>query len=85
MISTFVNLDNIYSEMDNYDKNKMVQKLCNDGYLKKAGYIEDKWEESNEYLNKWEESINKLSKVNKHSVSNEDEEIITKLAQKYYL
>jgi ribosomal protein S8 len=89
MINLYVNvdLDEVYSELGAYDKEKMLKMFRDEGYLKKLGYVEsnDDEVEVNEYSNKWEESISKLSKVKQHSVSKEDEELIAKLAQKYYL
>lgn len=89
MISLYVSvdLDEIYSELDAYDKEKIIKMLYNDGYLNKHGYTENYIDDvSNEkYLNRWQDSIHKLSKVKQHFVSNEDEEIIAKLAKKYYL
>ena len=88
MINLYVNvdLDEVYSELGAYDKEKMLKMFRDEGYLKKLGYVESNDEvEVNEYSNRWEASINKLSKVKQHSVSKEDEELIAKLAQKYYL
>ncbi len=86
MINLYVNvdLDDLYSELGAYDKEKMLKMFRDEGYLKKLSYVESNDEvEVNEYSNKWEESISKLSKVKQHSVSKEDEELIVKLAQKY--
>lgn len=83
-----VDLDDFYSEMDSWDKTEMVKKLARDGFLEKKGYLEiGDIEKPNpmENLDDWEVSIYKLSKVKQYSVSNEDMEIISKIAKKYYL
>lgn len=89
-IHTYVDLDidDIYYEMDSWDKDEIVKKLARDGYLEKKGYKEvdlDDEPDPMEGLDEWGVAAYKLSQVKQHSVSNEDMEIISKIAQKYYL
>lgn len=83
-----VDLDEFYYEMDDWDKTEMVKKLARDGFLEKKGYLEIgdiEKPDPIEKLDEWGVSIYKLSKVKQYSVSNEDIEIISKIAKKYYL
>ena len=83
-----IDIDEFYSEMDSWDKTEIIKKLARDGFLQKKGFIEiGDFEEPNpmEVLDEWGISIHKLSKIKQYSVSNEDMEIISKIAKKYYL
>ncbi len=82
-----VDLDDIYDEMDRYDKKEMIKYLSRDGYLVDKIDADDAPEiiDPKENMDIWETMIYKLSKVKQYSISNEDMEITNRLVKKYSL
>lgn len=81
-IDVDIELDEIYSQMDINDCNEMVDRLYEDGFLEK--YIEKERAKSfTSPVNRWnwKEICEKLSD-NQSRLTNEEEEIIKKIADK---
>ena len=75
-----IDLDDVYSEMNRWDKNRMVELLKDEGYIKEDGYdipISKSQLESQFH----DELIGLSSKF--YSMSNEEIELIENLYKKY--
>ena len=79
-ITAYIEIDEVYDQMRDRDKDRMVEWLKEDGYLTKR---DTEFEETTHPLHEtFNETINKI-KQSYHLLSSEDKDLIEQIAKKY--
>lgn len=80
-----IDIDEVYSELSRSERNTLIDYLVEDGLVTKLATTNGNVSvQSTSYLDdEWQQVIDKLSGSNRLRLSNEDEEAIRKIANKY--
>lgn len=80
-----IDIDEVYSELSRSERNTLIDYLVEDGLVAKLATTNGNVSvQSTSYLDdEWQQIIDKLSGNNRLRLSNEDEEAIRKIANKY--